>query len=78
MIQHLTLNAGVFFFFRGSRPVLLRNPIFAVIFSGGGGGGGGGPAIFLQLLYRVLWCAWTHLLVRYMGTKFLKSKEVLN
>ena len=77
MIQHLTLNAGVFFFFRGSRPVLLRNPIFAVIFSGGGGGGGG-PAIFLQLLYRVLWCAWTHLLVRYMGTKFLKSKEVLN
>ena len=35
-----TLNAGLvaLHFFRGSIPVLLRNPIFFLIFRGGGGG----------------------------------------
>ena len=36
--------------FRGSGPVLLKNPIFFIIFHGGGGGGGGGPDPLSPLL----------------------------
>ena len=41
MAQHLTFNAGLVAlqFFRRSGPVLVRNPIYFLLFRGGGGSG---------------------------------------
>ena len=39
----LNTNLVALKFFRGSGPVLLRNPIFFRFSEGGWGGGGGGP-----------------------------------
>ena len=57
------LNAGLvaLWFFRGSGPVLLENPIFFVIFSRVGGGGGFGPPVLplylgMETFWWPIWC----------------------
>ena len=69
-----TLNASLvaLWFFRGSGPVLLRNPIF-LWFSRGGGGGGSGPPVPPPLWIRT----WISLRIRNPISISFPPKETL-